>query len=492
MAYKTTVSKSCVNRQDALDEIFTQMEAAGWTLVDGNFTALTMAYTAVTVADDTFTTAGTVPANGTPCQLTTTGTVPTGLAIGTLYYIVNRTDTTFKLATTYNGTAINITAQGTGNHTIKEALRVYKSNGENADRIYEFVSIQYYAATTDIRAYTAYKYDTATKTMSAQTTNTYYPTVTTSESGFYLWLYMNKSHVFIFTKVSTAYYRANFGHGNPWINTPLTALTADATSGSSVTITVTSTENFEAGYTYQIVGAAMEGRDSVVVSSITNSTQMVITSLPRNFATGAKIGTYPSCFGHHRSGLYTFYISCPSNVSGVVDGGNYSAVTAANFFALTCIDLSFRTGKYSLLPASYDSEYKFNSNDVGLAGIGFYLDDFVKLTGSTGSSNEDTFTVTQRDTGTSSGSNSSTTLNDTSKSWTVNAFADKVVVIIFGTGIGQIKKIASNTSTQLTLASGWTFTTVPDSTSQYIICDKAFRYLADASTNGSFVFREGY
>jgi hypothetical protein len=492
MAYKTTVSKSCTNRQAALDEIFSQMEAAGWTLVDGNFTALTMAYTAVSVANDTFTTTGTVPADGTPCQLTTSGTVPTGLAINTLYYIVSRTDTTFKLAATYNGTAINITAQGSGNHTIKEALRVYKSNGENADRIYEFVSIQSYVATTDIRAYTAYKYDTTTKALTAQTFTGYTPYVATSESGFYLWLYMNKSHVFIFTKVSTTYYRANFGHGNPWINTPLTILTADATSGSSVTITVTSTENFEAGYTYQIVGAAMEGRDSVVVSSITNSTQMVITSLPRNFATGAKIGTYPSCFGHHRSGSYTFYISCPSNVSGLVDSGTYSNVSLSSMFATTCIDLSFRTGKYSLVSVSYDSEYKFAVNDMGLAGLGFYLDDFVLLTGSAGVSVEDTFTVTQRDTGTSSGSNSSTTLNNTAKSWTVNAFADKVVVIIFGTGIGQIKKIASNTSTQLTLESGWTFSITPDNTSQYIICDKAFRILFDTTANGIHAFREGY
>lgn len=492
MAYKTTVSKSCVNRQVALDEIFTQMEAAGWTLVDGNFTALTMAYTAVSVANDTFTTTGTVPADGTPCQLTTSGTVPTGLAIGTLYYIVNRTDTTFKLSTTYNGTAVNITGQGTGNHTIKEALRVYKSNGENADRIYEFISIQYYAATTDIRVFASYKYDIATKAYTGQANVSFYSTVTTSESGFYLWLYLNKSVVFIFTKVSTTYYRATFGFGNPWISIPLTTLTADATSGSSVTITVTSTENFEAGYTYQIVGAALEGRDSVVVSSITNSTQMVITSLPRNFATGAKIGTYPSCFGHMRSTQPTFYLTSPANVSGVVDPSSFSYATLATIFAGTCLDLSFRTGKYSLVPVCFDGEYKFAVNEVGLGGIGFYFDDFVKLTGSTGLSLEDTFTVTQRDSGTSSGSNSSTTLNDTTKSWTVNAFADKVVVITFGTGIGQIKKIASNTSTQLTLASGWTFSITPDNTSQYVICDKAFRYMTDGATNSTHVFREGY
>jgi hypothetical protein len=70
--------------------------------------------------------------------------------------------------------------------------------------------------------------------------------------------------------------------------------------------------------------------------------------------------------------------------------------------------------------------------------------------------------------GTSSGGNTSTTLNDTSKSWTTNQFAGQYVYITGGTGAGQVAGyIVSNTATQLTVKSSWT--TTPDATSTYLI-----------------------
>lgn len=70
-------------------------------------------------------------------------------------------------------------------------------------------------------------------------------------------------------------------------------------------------------------------------------------------------------------------------------------------------------------------------------------------------------------TGTSSGSNTNTTLNDSSQNWTVNAFANTDVQIVSGTGSGQNATIASNSATQLTISTSWSVT--PDSTSQYEI-----------------------
>ena len=70
-------------------------------------------------------------------------------------------------------------------------------------------------------------------------------------------------------------------------------------------------------------------------------------------------------------------------------------------------------------------------------------------------------------TGTSSGSNTSTTLADTSKAWGTNMWANYQVRITAGTGKGQIRPIASCTGTVLTVASAWTVT--PDATSQYAI-----------------------
>lgn len=63
--------------------------------------------------------------------------------------------------------------------------------------------------------------------------------------------------------------------------------------------------------------------------------------------------------------------------------------------------------------------------------------------------------------------NTSTTLSDSTKIWTVDDYAEAWVKIIGGTGKGQVREITSNTATQLTLTTAWDQT--PDTTSLYII-----------------------
>lgn len=58
-------------------------------------------------------------------------------------------------------------------------------------------------------------------------------------------------------------------------------------------------------------------------------------------------------------------------------------------------------------------------------------------------------------------------LTDAAKNWPVNGWTNAQVRIVSGTGKGQIRAIASNTATILTLASAWTV--VPDATSVYVI-----------------------
>lgn len=88
----------------------------------------------------TYTSAVNIPSNilsGTRVRLTTTTTLPAGLALATDYYVIRLSDTTFSLATSYAnaiaGTAINITDAGTGTHTISWLLPRYTSGaGVNA------------------------------------------------------------------------------------------------------------------------------------------------------------------------------------------------------------------------------------------------------------------------------------------------------------------------------------------------------------------------
>jgi hypothetical protein len=58
-------------------------------------------------------------------------------------------------------------------------------------------------------------------------------------------------------------------------------------------------------------------------------------------------------------------------------------------------------------------------------------------------------------------------LTDSTKTWPVNGWANLQARIISGTGAGQIRTIASNTATVLTVSAAWTV--VPDATSVYRI-----------------------
>lgn len=73
-------------------------------------------------------TAQTLPQNGAPIQLTTTGALPTGLTASTTYYVINASSTTFNLSATKGGSAINTSGSQSGTHTIKSAPFVKATN----------------------------------------------------------------------------------------------------------------------------------------------------------------------------------------------------------------------------------------------------------------------------------------------------------------------------------------------------------------------------
>lgn len=89
----------------------------------------------------TYTSTASIPSNiltGTRVRLTTTTTLPAGLALATDYYVIRLGDTTFRLATSYAnaiaGTQIDITDAGTGTHTISWLLPRY-TNGAGVQAI---------------------------------------------------------------------------------------------------------------------------------------------------------------------------------------------------------------------------------------------------------------------------------------------------------------------------------------------------------------------
>jgi hypothetical protein len=70
--------------------------------------------------------------DGTPIMFSTTGALPLPLAPQTIYYTKQVTSTTFNLATTSGGTAINTTSAGSGTHSISiRAVPVSSLTGAN-------------------------------------------------------------------------------------------------------------------------------------------------------------------------------------------------------------------------------------------------------------------------------------------------------------------------------------------------------------------------
>ena len=70
--------------------------------------------------------------NGTALTLQTTGSLPTGLVIGVTYYVINSTGSTFNLAATPGGVAINTTGTQSGVQSISpRAIPISELSGAN-------------------------------------------------------------------------------------------------------------------------------------------------------------------------------------------------------------------------------------------------------------------------------------------------------------------------------------------------------------------------
>jgi hypothetical protein len=94
--------------------------------------AYSPAYT-FTASGATITATGHDLINGQEVQLTTIGTLPTGLSLNTSYYIVGVSGDTFGLSVTAGGSAITTTGSGSGTHTIKQknGFVIYNANLAN-------------------------------------------------------------------------------------------------------------------------------------------------------------------------------------------------------------------------------------------------------------------------------------------------------------------------------------------------------------------------
>lgn len=373
------------------------------------------------------------------------------------------------------------------------SYRIYSSDGEAGDRIKEFIQFRWDTADQfNLRAW--YRWNGGSITAgqgSAYWTNTRSYTVT-SEDGFYFWMHGDKNIFVITTKVGTTYYQFGGGH-LPRRHVDVLAEFQNAeTSGSDKVVEVDNVYGFVPGGTYMVVGSSDEGRFRVTVDAVSDpdpygAGTLTIASLNTGYAAGTLIGHSPSTFGIITQGLTYHQLTCTTHTSYDV----LSNITTAWAGASPRFDMldsgkrnpDYRTGLYAFTPVTfYVNDY--TSSNAAYQSMFGSIDQHI-LDCDSNINDEDIFTVNNKVESTVTASATDNTLTDSGASWTVNEHSGRAVIVRFGLGVGQVRKIVSNTATVLTLDSSWV---VPiDTTSSYIISDAAYRYL-----DNDLVLREGY
>lgn len=107
------------------DITITSVDKAANTLAYSGISTSTFTTGNVDIATEIIT-VGVNVATGTPIKITSTTTVPAGLTSGTVYYAINASATTIKVASSRSnataGTAIDITSIGSGTHTLTRGV----------------------------------------------------------------------------------------------------------------------------------------------------------------------------------------------------------------------------------------------------------------------------------------------------------------------------------------------------------------------------------
>jgi len=125
---------------------------------------------------------------------------------------------------------------------------------------------------------------------------------------------------------------------------------------------------------------------------------------------------------------------------------------------------------FSFIPSGYSGAIPLNVNNFDIPG-GMH-------------------DATIADSGTATGTQTSSTLKDTSQSWTVDQYKDFYVKTTGGTGGNRWRKISSNTSDTLTISPVWTVT--PDATTTYEITELSTRLTVDSDGVYLAVIQIGY
>lgn len=245
-----------------------------------------------------------------------------------------------------------------------------------------------------------------------------------------------------FTQIPSGALAGIFGAGacgaySPW------SITYTANGGSTTTVTV-------AAGTHNITGSAV-GKTIEFISSGTNTgLRRTVTNVDNQAGAGTITITFDYAVGTAVLNTHTFRIA--DGAFFVMSAGTTAAGSWKRF------DKNTRAWQASLSTTNLPASWATDGKAISTARHTMVLANGTATSGST------------------------TTIVDTGKSWTVDQYAGRWVMIIDGTGEGQMVKIVSNTATTLTFLA---ITTSADNTSVYQITDGKPGYAIGVATSGS-------
>ena len=285
-----------------------------------------------------------------------------------------------------------------------------------------------------------------------------------------------------------------------------TTVSTNVNSGTNVVIPVANSSKFITNARYMIIDIA-SNRQTWFVTTAVGANSITVANLASSIKAGAYIGTcpYPISFCSAGGGnQYTLTGSIPNttpvNLTATLGQSqvvmSYSAdpvllrkcypVNGQDINAIQLLDAPIieRINNGNAFLNGYTNLVKITRKYDTAAFSG--LPDFSYRTSTTNVG--DVIYMIKRDEGISSGSNSLTTYNDSTKNWTTDQHAGKVLVMTNGPDSGTVIKIISNTSTQLVTSQ---MNAVPGNYN-YIISDEAYR-VAPSIDNASLTWlvREG-
>lgn len=370
--------------------------------------------------------------------------------------------------------------------------KVLRSNGESGTKQWLYIKVGWSGTVVTIDAYGYWNNTTHTTTAPALSVH---GSIAANQN---LWMFGNKDFVAIALDTNgTISQTCIFGHVVTLPGSAVNTTTTGAISaGSSVAIPVSSVSGFSAGARYQIFDPTTGYKQTFLCTAVGSTTITAETISSVGYATGSVVGTHPapvfvgastfliaSSLNHHRAG----YSSTTGTISitATTTSAEYLAVTLP--YIGSVVKRAFYPPVMTETGSSLTSYHYLGTMDDG-NGL-FYVCPVI-----TAGNANDSYTAASLDaiymglneTGSTTGSNTVTTMHDTSKSWSVDQWAGKVLIMTSGPEIGQIRKITSNDSDSITVSPA--FSVIPVSGS-YVVADRAYRHFLNGGI--AVLFREG-